>query len=307
MELKLPRQLELTSLLPKIHSISDLPNDQELVLDFSAVAFATPTGIAPLAALVDRELDHRRISFRQAPNCTPFEYLQRINFFRHFNVFGDEKFRRHSERGRFAPLHRICFDSPTEKIADNVTNLLMSDESCRIVRSQLHPCLYESINNIKDHACLGNMGGYTLAQSYRRGNHGDRRFVFATADCGQGIKASLQNNTRLGKLDTHEDALKLACQPGVTGAQGIKNEFGDPRNMGQGLSQIDRIVESTSGIFKLISGDSERTREAGKVTYTTNCMHWQGTIVVVVLYLLEIKRYVASLKEASTGEVHFGS
>jgi len=117
----------------------------------------------------------------------------------------------------------------------------------------------------------------------------------AIADAGRGITDALRENQR---LDVPDDltALKLACKPGVTGSLGRTNEFGEPRNVGQGLFQVDQIAESTNGTFVLCSGKARRVRTGDKVRFVPNTWSWKGTIVIVTLTYRGMSKYISSIE-----------
>ena len=235
--------------------------------------------------------------------CQPFEYLQRVDFFKHFGIFEEERFTRHAQRGRFASLAQIRMDCDTKKVATDLGHSISGGSEFDIVRSDLHNCLYESLNNIVDHAGLaGRFSGYAMAQSYRHAVLG-RRYMIAIADPGRGIAASLRANSRLSVPDDAA-ALELACRPGVSGAEGVKNDYGDPRNVGQGLTQIDIIAESTGGSFVLVSGGALRFRSGGEARVRQMLLPWQGTLVFVTLSYRGIQDYVESIRP--TGRIRLG-
>jgi len=169
----------------------------------------------------------------------------------------------------------------------------------------MHNAIYESANNIVDHADLGpHRSGYTVAQSYRLGAK-DRRYIIAIADSGRGVAASLRENHEVSVPDDLR-ALSLACEQGITGALGKKNEMGGPRNVGQGLFELDKIAESTGGTFALCSGSARRIRTGHKLDSSQTIWSWQGTIVLVTLTYNGVRRYVESIKSGGSGTVQLG-
>lgn len=296
--IKLPKQLEYDSLLDCLSNNSPSLGEKN-VIDFSGVTFVKPTGVAPLTALVNKWLnDGFELVFQQPSDNTPaFPYLQRVDFFRKFHVFEKENFQRHDPTGKFCTLQEITYESNTEVIASKLANTLPGNEPAfNHVRSELENCLYESMNNIKDHARLGKVAGYSLFQNFkRRHDPNDKEYMFTTADAGRGILASLRENPDL-TIDDETKALDLACQKSVSGTPEIRDNFGNPRNMGEGLTSIDRIVESTNGYFRLISGSAERIRCGKNVSYKECRYPWQGTVVVVKLYKSGIQNYLDDLR-----------
>jgi len=292
--LVLPIALDFVGLLD---AASDLPDSGNgtLTLDFAQLQFVEPSGLVALAAMIEREISsNKRVILQDAPKCVPFEYLQRMDFFKHFGVFQDESFCRNPVANRFVALQEIRSNSNAKEIATRLSNTISGSE---LVLNDLHSSLYEGINNIIDHS---RATGFTVAQSYRCRN-GDRRYSIAIADAGIGIRRSLSKNRTLNIRDD-EDALHQSCQSGVTGARGIKNEFGGPRNVGQGLYQIDRIVESTNGVFSLVSGQAWRRRGAGKVQWRRS-LNWQGTIIVLNLTRNRINKYATQHRQESNSEL----
>ncbi len=299
----LPPTLELGSLMSAMMGIEIAPG-QKVTLDFQKLRFVTPQGMGALASLIDHWVhnDHR-VMLLNAPSCVPFEYLQRMNFFRIFGVFMEEKFSRHSQSGRFATLERIRLDSNPKKITKNLVDSISGEEVFDIVKIDMKNSLYESINNIIDHARLGkHKSGYAVAQSYRI-RPDDRKYVIAIVDSGRGITSSLRDNWRLQVPDDLA-ALELACKRDVTGSEGVKNEFGDPRNVGQGLFEIDQIAKSTKGMFSLCSGNAIRRRTGERVETVRSGWYWQGTIVIVTLTYSRMSEYIDSI--TPTGKIRLG-
>ena len=303
--IKLPEQLEYDSLLACLSDSSPSLGENN-VIDFSGVTFVNPTGVAILAAMVNKWLNQGiKVAFRQPPdNTNSFTYLQRMDFFRKFHVFEEENFCRHNPAGKFWPLQEITYESNTDEISSKLANTLTgNDPAFAHVRSELQNCLYESMNNIKDHARLGKVAGYSLVQNYKH-DYSDREYVFTTADTGRGIWDSLRDNPDL-KIDSETHALDLACQQSISGSPGIMDN-GNPRNMGEGLTTIDRIVESTSGYFRLISGSAERIRCGNKVEFRVGKFPWQGTVVIVKLYKNGIQKYLYNFEaRGKEDEVRF--
>ena len=295
--LVLPIALDFVGLLDAASGLAD-SGDETLTLDFSQLQFVEPSGLVALAAMIEREISNNKgVTLQNAPQCIPFEYLQRMDFFKHFGVFQDEGFSRKPVTDRFVALQEIRTNSNAKEIATRLSNTISGSE---LILNDLHSSLYEGINNIIDHS---RATGFTVAQSYKCRN-GDRRYSMAIADAGIGIRKSLSKNRSLSIQDD-QDALDQSCQSGVTGAKGIKNEFGGPRNVGQGLFQIDRITESTNGVFSLVSGQAWRRRGAGRVSWRRS-LDWDGTIIVLNLTRNRINQYAARHQRESSSELRIG-
>ncbi|MBN1553447.1 MAG: STAS domain-containing protein, partial [Phycisphaerae bacterium] len=306
LEIRLPRQLDFSSLMRVMASMHSMTQGQDIVVNFRELKFVRPAGIASLAALMDSWLrDGRRILIQDAPKCMPFSYLQRMNFFNLFKVYEDEDFKRHTEKGRFASMKEIVLGSDTKRISTGLANSICGGERFQQARSDLDNCLYESINNIIDHSGIRDERcGFAVAQSYRY-SPGDREYVISIADSGRGIRESLSENSRLNIPDDKE-ALRLAVMPGVTGAIGKKNEYGDPRNVGQGLHQIDMITQSVGGIFSLHSGNALRLRRAGKVDIRPMQFSWHGTVIIVTIHYSGIRKYNDTVLKPQQRRIRLG-
>ncbi len=262
-------------------------------IDFKTLDFIEASGIALLASFVRQQLCRSRpVLFLNAPKCFPFEYLQRMDFFRHFGLFKDEQFARHPQAGRFATMMRIDSNCDPKAVATELADTI-GDAKLQL-KSDLHNCLFESICNIVDHA---GTTGFAVAQSYDRDGGTDRRYSISIADPGVGLKRSLSCNRKL-TIPDHRSATELACNTSISGSPNAKDEFGYSRNQGQGLYQIDQIVKSTGGGFSLLSGNYRRRRMSDRVKFI-ECNHWQGTVLSINLSRSRMNEYVQRTKTSA--------
>src|SRR5262249_44070155 len=102
----------------------------------------------------------------------------------------------------------------------------------------------------------------------------------AVADCGIGLKRSLERNTSL-TVTNDRDAIDLALTPWTSGnAESMRGMYGSTGNTGNGLSMVRNLTESIGGELLVISGWAcFHEKPGGAVTHDSGV--WPGTIVAV--------------------------
>lgn len=174
-------------------------------------------------------------------------YAARMRLFSHLHVGYDVRLEEHEEAGRFVPLTQVKTYTELSAVIADVSALLHLDQEPNGLAAVRY-CVSELIRNVLEHSASPE-GAYVCAQRYSKKE--PRRVSIAVADCGLGIQQHLGREYPKALEDSLE-ALRLAMQPGVTGAQ--RGVYGSPDNAGAGLFITRAIARATGGYFVLLSG-----------------------------------------------------
>lgn len=110
-------------------------------------------------------------------------------------------------------------------------------------------CISELLRNVLEHSGSPD-GAFVCAQRYTGTTE---RVTVAVADCGQGIRSHLSTAYPSVKNDDQQ-VLRLALQPGVTGAK--RGPYGTSENAGAGLYITRSMAKGTGGYFFALSGSA---------------------------------------------------
>lgn len=125
----------------------------------------------------------------------------------------------------------------------------------------------EISRNVLQHARAGEgVAAATLDDS-------GRQFELAVADCGIGIRASLQRNSAYSDLDDDLDALHVAISPQVTGEEGSSG--------GMGLFLARMLAKQNGGRLILRSGDARLEVDGDRRAGRRDLTPLPGTLVVL--------------------------
>jgi anti-sigma regulatory factor (Ser/Thr protein kinase) len=252
-------------------------------------------------------------------------YAARMKLFQHLDVGYDAGLEEHEEAGRFLPLSQIRTQEDLRSVIANVSALLHLDNEPDGLAAVQY-CVSELIRNVLEHSG-STEGAYVCAQRYLKKN--PKRVSIAVADCGSGISQHLGRSYPAALKDGLE-ALRLAMQPGITGAR--KDMYGTPDNAGAGLFITRAIAKATGGYFALLSGDAAfrlmRSRQrVGRTLYWDafedkrsnkwrfSAPVWQGTVAAVEIATEEIpdfhgffqwiRKQLPAKKKTSVGKIKF--
>jgi hypothetical protein len=244
-----------------------------IAIDLNEVEFANPCGIVTMAAWVEKLVKGNKKRLTITADRSPaFEYMQNMNLFRPFNLYKDESFNRHPPDGRFCRMARVAWDTPTDKVAEELAQTLQVPSEGPLINDLL-TCLSESLSNIQAHA---RAAGYGMAQSFKR-SQPDCWYELAICDFGRGIHESLTENPEYSKLKNKE-AIDAACRERVSRCKGDSNAD----HFGVGLWNIDTIASSSGGRFYCASGTNVRIRDGNRV-YFEEIPYWRGTLIALQL------------------------
>lgn len=253
---------------------SGVADAAELELRLPSRGLLAPAGIVTLAAGIAARAEGGRTTSLATPESGDvIRYLQRVDFFDELGVALDERFRRHPERGRFAPLRRIVDLTIGREVADAAAACIeaqypgLAPSISRMARFILE----ELGANVVQHSARPRTG-FGMAQAYRT----QRRLQIAFADCGVGFLASLQRNPELaGCIQDDGEPIQLALERGLTGSSGAGN-------IGIGLAMLRTFADVLNAELWIASGSAllrRRTVGSARVSSVQPISPWNGSIV----------------------------
>ena len=177
------------------------------------------------------------------------DYAARMKLFDQLGIPYERQIVEHEEIGRFMPLRNVKSQEDIRSVIADVSALLHLHEFPDTLAAVQY-CLSELLRNVLEHSGSPD-GGFVCAHNFS--GLGPHRVTLAIADCGVGIARHL-GRAYPSVLDNHEQALRYAMTPGITGvAPGV---YGTPDNAGAGLFITRSIAKGTGGYFEIISGNA---------------------------------------------------
>jgi hypothetical protein len=206
----------------------------------------------------------------------------------------------HEEAGRFLSLRAIATSADLSALlADLVPLLHLGDEPERARAVQY--AMSEMVTNTIEHSASV-AGAVVCAQFYPGKTPDSRRYVsIGIADTGRGVRTSLATN--YPDLESDEEAVLKALEPGVTGA--VSGMYGSVDNAGAGLFITRRLCAATWSYFGLYSGDaffvtSIAERPPSDLQLVRTVAPFPGTVVCVELDVRRDADFAAMLASART-------
>lgn len=151
--------------------------------------------------------------------------------------------------------------------------------------STLRYVLSELLYNTLEHGCL--FGGEELRNRripsvaqftwYQHSNE----IHFIIADCGIGIKRHIEQ--AYPGQESHEEAIKLAVKPQVSGTFGKSDPYKEKNNAGMGMFISSNIIRRLNADMHVLSGDGLLHVSQRDVTGKTLNSFWPGTLVLVTI------------------------
>ncbi len=221
------------------------------------------------------------------------DYAWRMKLFEHLGVAWTPTVTEHEESGRFLPVRQVLASSDIGAVIADISALLHLDSEPESLAAVQY-CMSELLRNVLEHS--GSLdGAFICAQTYPGKK---KRVSIAVADCGIGVGAHL-GRVFPDALSNAREAIRLALQPGITGA--VRGAYGAPDNAGAGLFITRSIAKGCGGYFMLYSGEGAyRLRRANmeeQRTLTMDAMAerhdywplvengWQGTVVALEIMM----------------------
>lgn len=235
----------------------------------------------------------------EVPAIRSLPYLVRMGLFEHLGADPGLTVTEHESAGRFIPITQITSNDELQQFIVDMIPLL----HCEPEESE--PSKYvisEMVRNSLEHSA-SKVGAFVCAQYFKNSN----RLAIGIADSGRGIFESMST---FHKPRSHEEAVRLALRPGVTGTT---NKYGGTEyNAGAGLFFTKSIATTSRNFFVIQSGDTmfklRRTPENtptqlqsdpknDRATWRTDIPSWPGTSVGIDIAIEAHASFTALLTE----------
>jgi hypothetical protein len=198
------------------------------------------------------------------------------------------------EEGRTVRLRRVRRFEEIERVASEISGLLLNQVDAEDTRRTLYYILVEFLRNAVQHGVdhSGAIVGAQLMDKTRE--YEDRPMIqIAVGDAGIGVMASLR--ATYPEIENAHQAIVMAQQPWVS-SQFHRGLRGGPTNAGLGLYFISEMAKRTAGKFLIASRGGSLLLQ-GDATYQQH-HHivderpgYPGTVVVFELPVGEIEDY----------------
>lgn len=247
--IEVPNNVSLHTARNTLSNLEFFPDAKtvQLILDPRWVHIE-PFGMAAYAAWSDW---HRRNGAKvKVGNIgSTADYAWRMGLFNFVDTTYTPARQEHEEAGRFLPIRQVCNSQDIRSVVADVSALLHLQDSPDSLAAVQY-CVSELLRNVIEHS--GSEGGaFICAHNYVNAN--PSRVSIGVADCGIGVASHL-GRAHQEAMDDDKTALRLAMQPGVTGA--MPGMYGTPDNAGAGLFITRSIAKGTGGYYILASGNA---------------------------------------------------
>ena len=254
------------------------------VIDLGPIEFIKPVGVVALLAIIERltrRSDMPKMAIQLPENPDVQEYLRLTGVFdamrEHFIFEGrqpEEIIPKIQPVRPMVPCTHFVKEYDIEQLASQMEAEFQTElvgyisllQTCQGIFSELAA-------NVVYHA--ESDGGYVLAQQY---NYSSGPVVeIAVADCGIGIRSSLQKNPSHGMISSDIQAIEMSLREGVSSLRNPHRGYGLHHVTGDVKHNNNRemTIRSGQGILN-IRGDGKVTKDYDSPTYS-------GTIVSVVI------------------------
>jgi anti-sigma regulatory factor (Ser/Thr protein kinase) len=222
-----------------------------------------------------------------------------MRLFEHLHIDPGQRIAEREEAGRFIPITRVTSNDELKHVITNLIPLLHADEH---VADPIKYVVSELGRNALEHS-RSPVGAFMCAQYYRD----LQRLSIGVADAGVGMLGSM---ARSHPVNTSEDAILLALQPGITGV--TRRIGGNESNAGAGLYFTKSIAALSRNYFFIYSGNAMfkllRGREGADPelrtdprldghTLRNDLPRWTGTVVGIDISVTGGKGFADLLDE----------
>jgi hypothetical protein len=223
---------------------------QNLHLDLSAVQNVHICSLVALAALAGRgkrQSDRVQITLG---NAATSRFAYAVGFDPRLGV-GDGRISNADNQNRTVPLQRVRRFEEVERIASDISRLLLPSVDTEETRRTIYHILVEFLRNAVQHS-LDPLGAVVGAQLMDKTSEYEKRPMIqvAVGDAGIGVLASLKGMHP--ELEDPHQALMMAQQPWIS-SQFEKGKRGGRQNAGLGLFFTAEMAKRTAGRFLLAS------------------------------------------------------
>ena len=255
----------------------------KVVIDLSATNFIKPVGVVAILATLARlrtQSDVPGICLQLPRDQSVQSYLRMAGVFDVMREYGEfqgmqpeEVIPERNPVRPMVPCTHFHTSYDVEQLANRMEERFQTErigptsllQTCNVAFSEL-------AENVVHHA--ESHGGFVLAQQY---NYMSGPMVeIAIADCGIGIRSSLQKNPAHSEINSDIDAVELAISEGVS-------SFED-RHRGYGLYHIRDDLKKRGRLMTIRSGQGILSiRGDGEAKATHHPVAYSGTIVNVII------------------------
>ena len=267
-----------------IDFLQDVDARRGSIIDLSPVEFIKPVGVVALLAALERltkQPDVKEMTLKLPEHSDVRAYLRLAGVFdvmRALVSFSDPQpedlIPAQSPVRPMVPCEHFDSEDDIERLANQMQERFQTElagygsilESCHMVYSELATIVAKHAESA---------GGYVLAQQY---NYRSGPIVeIAVADCGIGIKTSLQKNGKHKQMLSDAEAIELAVKEGVSSL--------DDRHRGYGLYYVsDNVKRHNDRSMTIRSGHGTMMLQGnGTVTKSDRSSIYSGTIVNVII------------------------
>lgn len=246
-------------------SLKNYELEEGEVFDFSAVKNSDPFPMLLASAAIRQLRTRSTVKKCKAENCDN-SYAEHMRFYKAIGINVGHELNENYGNGNYLPITRLDMkdlrDSGIRNLERIQEVIAKKSRDMATVLSRgnvsfanwLTYVLTEIMRNIPEHSnadaiwyCTQYWPSYDLVE-------------LAILDEGQGVRESLLSNGAYDDLvNTDEDALRLALEPGISrtfvpGGENLSND--EWKNSGFGLYMVSRLCDRLGGSFIIASGDS---------------------------------------------------
>lgn len=292
--------LKRTTVLDLTTSFDDIGADDEFYFDFARMKIAEPFAMLVFTSKFRKLMAKYPDAKFYVTNWQGKTYPAHMGFFKSMGVdFGNEPGEARGSRSyipitclNISELYRESLQyhellgETIERQSGTMATLLTQRKSGALV-DHLSYAFKELMRNVVDHS--------EARQIWLAGQYWPSldKVELAILDEGVGIRRALRHNPHLS-IDDDEDAILLACEPGISGkAYKGRPQSEDPwENSGFGLYVL-RSICHLGGTLTMLSGASAIVMARG--SYSPYSANFQGTAIGVTLYLNRLEDAVKLL------------
>ncbi|WP_370897784.1 STAS-like domain-containing protein [Chryseobacterium gossypii] len=265
---------------------------KELTIDFRKVKKVFPNGMLPIICTIDKLRDSGIKFYIKLPiNDEVRRMFRSVNWA--FYLAPEQYDKSESIYDRHLVTRRFENAQEQKSVVDDFMDVVLRNlQVPKDILSGLEWSINEITDNVLNHS-NSKFGGYIQASTQTK----ERKVVFAVADSGRGILASMKEG--YPDLRTDLDAIGEAIKFGVT----RNPEFGQ----GNGLAGTLRVTTQTKGSIEILSGygrlkvtDIETTRRKNRFIYN-------GTMVSGEINLVDDFSISKALDFDGTGKEYIPS
>ncbi len=260
---------------------TDTPN--EVVLNLSPVRWIEPVGLVAITAAIRwLKINNPKSKIRIVPSAYIQSYFDRMDFMKDLMDERPTLSTKKVNQGLVEIESMNCMgghaEEEIEEKSTSLSTFLVQTTQDADIRSNIRYCLSEFFNNVASHSD-SSFGCYYCGQRWPSRS----TIQVAIADCGIGIKESLNRSGNCGAIKTDHEAIKTALKPEVSGYNPAFYSSGY-EHAGYGLTASKETITRNVGEIMIASGSGlySESPDNGE-EFSTMEGYWQGTLIVLEL------------------------